>query len=325
MIVAQIVPWLLPGDALSNDAMAIGAQLAARGPTTLHCSGPVHPGLAALVTPGDPPSSAGVIEHVDERIRPLPRVESPVAPAIARLHGLDAASPSSISFDRYDLVLANSSWTAAGVAERGARGVEIMAPFLPLDGFMDASPSASNNFGIVTVGPFRAPDRLADAVMIDHLVRSHFEPRARLRAIGRVLDVPTRGAVTVLCDELRLGSPWAGHLGHDDYAREVASAAVLLHCADSTYFGAALVEAMAAGTPVVARSGGATEETLGGAGLLLSADADLPVMAEAVHAVLTDVALRHRLRDAGRVRAAELAPAACAGRLAAVLASIGWW
>lgn len=325
MTVAQIVPWLLPGDALSNDAMAIGAQLGVRGPTTLHCCGPVHPGLAALVTPGDPPSSALVIVHVDERIRPLPRIESPVAPAIARLHGLDAASPSSVSFDRYELVLANSSWTAEGAAERGARNVEIMAPFLPLDGFMDVSPSASNNFGVVTVGPFRASDRLADAVLVDHIVRSHFEPRARLRAIGSVLDVPTRSAVTVLCDEFRLGSPWAGHLGHDDYVREIASAAVLLHCADSTFFGAALVEAMAAGTPVVARAGGATAETLGGAGVLLSADADLTVMAEAVHAVLTDVALQHRLRDVGRVRAAELAPAACAGRLATVLASIGWW
>ena len=325
MIVAQVVPWLLPGDALSNDAMAIGAQLGARGPTTLHCCGPVHPGLAGLVTPGDAPRTALMIVHLDERIRPSAPIESLVGPAIARLHGLDPASPSGISFGRYELVLANSSWTADGAAERGARNVQTMAPFLPLDGFMDASPSASNNFGIVTVGPFRASDRLADAVLVDHLVRAHFEPRARLRAIGRVLDVPTRGGVTVLSDELRLGSPWAGHLGHDDYVREIAAAGVLLHCADSTFFGAALVEAMAAGTPVVARAGGATAETLGGAGVLLAADADLTVMAEAVHAVLSDVALRHRLREAGRVRAAELAPVASAGRLAAVLTSIGWW
>ena len=325
MTVAQTVPWLLPGDALSNDAMAIGAQLGARGPTTLHCCGPVHPGLAGLVTPGDPPSSARVIVHVDERSRPSAPIESLAAPAIARLHGLDAALSSSVSFGDCELVLVNSSWTAERAAERGARNVEIIAPFLPLDGFIDASPSAFDNFGIVTVGPFRASDRLADAVLVDHLVRSYFEPRARLRAIGNVLDVPTRGAVTVLCDQLRLGSPWAGHLGHDDYVREIAAAGVLLHCADSTFFGAALVEAMAAGTPVVARAGGATAETLGGAGVLLAADADLTVMAEAVHAVLSDVALRHRLRAAGRVRAAELAPAASAGRLAAVLTSIGWW
>ena len=244
---------------------------------------------------------------------------------MARVHGLDATSPSKVSFDRFELVLANSSWTAADAAERGARNVEVMAPFLPLDGFMDASRSASSGFGIVTVGPFRSSDRLADAVLVDHLVRSHFEPRARLRAIGSVLDVPTRGAVTVLCDELRLGSPWTGHLGHDQYIREIASAGVLLHCADSTFFGAALVEAMAAGTPVVARAGGATAETLGGAGVLLAADADLTVVAEAVHVVLRDVSLQQRMGEAGRVRAAELAPATSAGRLAAVLTSIGWW
>lgn len=327
MNTAQVIPWLQPGDALSNDAMAIAAQLSARGPATLHCRGPVHPGLAALVTPGDPHTSARVIEHVDERSGRFGPVRSAGGSVVLRVHALADPIAWSASFAAYDAVLATSAWGAQRAVDAGARRVEIVPPFLPLDAFEEAfngSPSAVS-YAIVTVGPFRMNDRLPDAVMVDHLVRSHLDPRAHLVAVGHAADATVARAVSELCDAMRLGSPWRGHLGHPEYVRALASAGALLHSAASTGFGAPIVEAMAAGTPVVARVGGAAAETLGGAGLLLSATADLTVVAEAVHAVLADEALRQRLRSAGRLRAAQLAPAVAAAQFDGVLRALGWW
>lgn len=69
-----------------------------------------------------------------------------------------------------------------------------------------------------------------------------------------------------------------------------------------------LVEAMRAGTPIVAVGVGAVEETLGGAGLLLSGDASTELIAEAVAAVLQDPDLARELSRRGRDRAKAFAP-----------------
>jgi glycosyltransferase involved in cell wall biosynthesis len=66
-------------------------------------------------------------------------------------------------------------------------------------------------------------------------------------------------------------------------------------------FGLPVLEAMAAGTPVVASGRGALPEVTGGAALLVEPEAG--ALAEALGAVLADKALRERLREAGLARA----------------------
>ncbi|HEX2500115.1 MAG TPA: glycosyltransferase family 1 protein [Methylomirabilota bacterium] len=68
-------------------------------------------------------------------------------------------------------------------------------------------------------------------------------------------------------------------------------------------FGLPALEAMAAGTPVVASNRGALPEVTGGAALLV--DPAPRAFAEALERLLTEPALRERLRLAGRARAAE--------------------
>ncbi|MGH9002791.1 MAG: glycosyltransferase, partial [Acidimicrobiia bacterium] len=69
-----------------------------------------------------------------------------------------------------------------------------------------------------------------------------------------------------------------------------------------------LLEAMAFDRPVVARDFAAVPETLGGAGLLLPAEEDPVLVAEALARVLTDKELRQSLVAAGARRLAELDP-----------------
>ena len=63
-----------------------------------------------------------------------------------------------------------------------------------------------------------------------------------------------------------------------------------------------ILEAMAAGVPVVGRAVGALPDTVGDAGLLLPADAGPEMFAEAVGELLDDQGLRSRMAFRGRQR-----------------------
>jgi glycosyltransferase involved in cell wall biosynthesis len=73
---------------------------------------------------------------------------------------------------------------------------------------------------------------------------------------------------------------------------------------DREQFGRVLVEAMAAGVPVIGSSSGAIPEVISDAGLIVP-ERDAPVLARAIDQVLTDAALRARLIDLGRQRVAS--------------------
>lgn len=99
----------------------------------------------------------------------------------------------------------------------------------------------------------------------------------------------------------------------------VAGAAVLVHPSRSEGFGFPPLEAMAAGVPVVATTGGSVPEIVGGAAVLV-APGDADALAHAVRRVLDDDALRARLVAAGAARADAFAPERTARRLIEVLA-----
>jgi alpha-1,3-rhamnosyl/mannosyltransferase len=69
-------------------------------------------------------------------------------------------------------------------------------------------------------------------------------------------------------------------------------------------YGLPVLEAFAAGTPVVAANAGAIPEVAGDAAMLVPAG-DTPALATALRTVLTDPALRAQLLERGRRRAAE--------------------
>jgi glycosyltransferase involved in cell wall biosynthesis len=88
-------------------------------------------------------------------------------------------------------------------------------------------------------------------------------------------------------------------------------------------FGIVLIEAMAAGLPVVATAAGGIPEAVGNeeSGLLV-APGDPPGLAGALIAALTDADLRTHLIAGGRARAAEFSPARTAKALEAAYLSV---
>jgi glycosyltransferase involved in cell wall biosynthesis len=95
-----------------------------------------------------------------------------------------------------------------------------------------------------------------------------------------------------------------GYVSDGRAAALLKDAAVLAFPSLYEGFGMPLIEAMDAGTPVVAARSGATAETVGDAAVLVD-PGDVEGFAAGLDAVLHDSALQSRLVDAGRRRAKE--------------------
>ena len=134
-----------------------------------------------------------------------------------------------------------------------------------------------------------------------------------LAAAGPPTDVPVllagpagRGADAVFAEANRLGVAGrvrvSGAVPEADLVALVASATALLHPATHEGFGLPPLEAMAAGTPVVASLGGAVPEVVGDAAVLRDAD-DVDGWARVLAEIAADADWRDALRSAGIARA----------------------
>jgi glycosyltransferase involved in cell wall biosynthesis len=146
------------------------------------------------------------------------------------------------------------------------------------------------------------------------LARAMAEPQPE-HGVGLVLvgPPPKEGLATWGLDH-----PWVTHLGYvpdDDLPGLYAAASVIAIPAKLEGFGLPLVEALAAGTPVVASDLSVFREVGGDAPLYFPAD-DPAALRSALAAVLRDPAAAARMRSAGRDRAGQFTWSACAAATA---------
>ena len=145
------------------------------------------------------------------------------------------------------------------------------------------------------------------------------EPRKRLAVL---LDAHQRyrraGAASalplVLAGRARTRQPGVEVVSSPDRRQLSAlhgGAAALVHTAGHEGFGMTLIEAMAAGTPVIAVRGSAVSEICAGAACLVAAD-DADGMAAAMAELARDPARRERMSQSGRDRAAAFSWEQCA-------------
>ena len=134
------------------------------------------------------------------------------------------------------------------------------------------------------------------------------EAVARLRADHPGLRLVVVGDGPALAQVERALAPLgeaALMLGHRDDVMAVLDAAdVLVHPTEIDALPTAVMEAMAAGLPVVATNVGGVPELVadGETGVLVQAPATAPALADALAPLLADAGLRRRLGEAGRVR-----------------------
>jgi len=107
------------------------------------------------------------------------------------------------------------------------------------------------------------------------------------------------------------GVEWKGHLPEEQMRAELAGATALVYPSVLEGFGLPVLEAMAAGVPVVTSDVEPLRSIADGAALLVDPH-DVDAIAGALERVLGDSALRSRLIASGRLRAAEYTWAGCA-------------
>jgi len=168
----------------------------------------------------------------------------------------------------------------------------------------------------LTVGRIAPNKRLEDFLRVAAYYLRYVEPNARFIVIGtnRGLE-PYSDALTHLHRELGLDErvAFVGRVPHEDLIAWYRTARVYVCTSAHEGFCAPLLEAMHFGLPILARDEAAIPETLGGAGVLY-ADPDPAVVAEALHLLATDEALRSDLRLRARQRLDDMDPATIGSR-----------
>jgi glycosyltransferase involved in cell wall biosynthesis len=223
---------------------------------------------------------------------------------------------------RVDTLIADSSFNAAELREAGLGEATVVPLLLELPAEVPRRKPNREPIAL-TVGRIVPNKRLEDVVKAFALYQRHRAPEASLVVVGSELGFESyRHALDVLV--ARIGARrvhFTGPISSEARDAWYRSADVYVSMSVHEGFCAPLIEALAHGVPVVARGAGAVPETLGGAGLVL-ADAELPLVAEALHELASSSSTRSALFAAAESRLAELRPDVLAPRIQAALAPL---
>lgn len=132
---------------------------------------------------------------------------------------------------------------------------------------------------------------------------SNRHPRARFAIIGSVLfpenDAPFDAYLHRLVLDLGIADQVA-FLGYQPAPEAMAALDVVAHCSlEPEPFGRVIVEAMAAGKPIIAAAGGATQEILPPAAGFIVPPGRPELLADALDRIITDPELREHMSAAG--------------------------
>ena len=242
-------------------------------------------------------------------------------PVIAEL--CDRGREALAGFARPAALIADSSFNATDLREAGLGEPTIVPLLLDVPRTPERRLDANEQPTVISVGRVVPNKRVEDVIKAFALYQRYRASGARLiiigssagfenyrRALGRLVE--DVGAERVVFTEA------ISSAARDAWYQQ---ADVYLSMSVHEGFCAPLVEAIAHGAPVVARRAGAVPETLGAAGLILDGE-DLPLVAEALHEVVSSPRTRAALSEAAARRLEELSPQAVAPRIRTALAPI---
>lgn len=196
-----------------------------------------------------------------------------------------------------------------------------LPPFLDTGAYPMRRPNRAATLRLIAVAMMRPGDKLASYRLLGTALE-------RLRDLPWSLDIvgegPARGEVERALTPLGARVRYRGELGEDELPDALAAADLFVWPAINEAFGMALLEAQAAGLPVVAgATGGVSGIVDEGATGLLTPPGDIEAFAAAVCRLIRDPEARARMGAAAqaKVRAVHDLPRA-AERLAAVIARL---
>ncbi len=225
---------------------------------------------------------------------------------------------------RAALAVADSAYNEAHLIGSGFARTAVISPSAALQAAVTGPPASrptpTRGARWLAVGRVSPNKALESTVAALAVARAHGDPDATLQLIGKPATESYVAALHRYVADLGLATAvkFVGHAGDAAVASAYASADVLVVTSEHEGFCVPVVEAMAAGVPVVAFDQGAVPEVLGDAGVLVS-DKDPYALAAAVGALLQDAHRRDDLIAAGRQRLAALDLATAADRFVDLL------
>ncbi len=212
---------------------------------------------------------------------------------------------------RTTLAIADSAYNETHLTEAGFAATAVVPPSAAV-GEEVATDTGSLSGDARTGAVWLAVGRVAPNKALEHTIAAlavarHNSGQATLRIVGKpATDAYERALRRYVADlGLEDAVTFTGYATDAAVAAAYTTADVLVVTSEHEGFGVPVVEAMAAGLPVVAYDQGAVPEVLGDAGVLV-ASRDPYALAGAIGSLLADSARRASLAEAGRHRFSEL-------------------
>lgn len=358
MEIHQIVVGASPADAVTNDALAIQELLRQVGPSEVFARY-VHDELAGEVhrleeyealpsartgdnlliyhaSIGEPMVVSFLLERRERLVLKYHNITPPgyflnIDPAFAELLAGGRMELAALQ-ERVLVALADSVYNARELEHLGYQDVRVSPLVVDTSRLRDLETDAEaakrlherlDGPLLLFVGqllPHKRPDLLLQAY---HLLVTYLLPEVHLALVGPYPSDRYRWALEAFVRQLNLDRALLpGRVPAAELATYFRQASAFVTLSEHEGVCVPLLEAMAFGLPVVGRDFAAVPETLAGAGLLLPAEDDPMLAAEALARVLTDEDLRQALVAAGAQRLADFDPDAARATLLSHLADV---
>jgi len=337
MEIHQILVSASPGDAVTNTAFGFQELLQKVGPSAVFARY-IDPSLDGKVFPlpvyeacshsdnlliyqasiGEPEVTEFLLRR-DERIALVyhnitpPEYFATLDPSFAQLLA-GGRREIALLRDRVITALAVSRYNATELESLGYTNVRVSPLALDLETLVLENPDPETESALATIEgpkvlfvgqlmPHKRPDLLIQAF---HVLTRYLRPGAHLFLVGAGRLEPYRRALQAVSVELGLDIHIPGWVTRTQLASYYRAADCFVTLSEHEGVCVPLLEAMAFEVPVLARSCAAIPETAGDAAVLLPRESGPVLIAEALEALLSDVALRNVLVERGRARVEEL-------------------
>lgn len=288
-------------------ARRVGAELRAFAPDVLHAHEPLAPSTSMLALRAAANEGTPIVAtfHAGAERSVLFDIAAPALRRVAR---------------SIDVRIAVSIAAANFAARRIGDGFVIVPNGVDVERFAGAEPAdLPPGRRMLFVGRLDERKGFRIAVAAFGRLAGRF-PDLRLVAVG---DGPEAAAVRALPEPIRERVVLVGRVANEDlHGYEAAADVFVAPSVGGETFGVVLVEAMAAGVPVVASDIVGYDEVIREGEGLLVPPSDPVALADAVARILDDPRAARALGDAGRARARTYSWESVADRLEAVYAGV---
>jgi len=314
----QILPAIVFGDAVSNDALALSGILKEMGYDAQIWSEHIHPSLTKTVRRIDkwnPGKDTVLIYHMSTGSPLSCKVRDVTARAKVMIYhnitppeffrGYNRSSYDLVRSgreqlamlkDTFDCVFADSEYNCIELREMGYRNVKelpILIPYAdygkkPSGPVMDRLSDGSTN--ILFLGRIAPNKRQEDVIKSFYYYNKYFDNNSRLFLVGSHAGMELyRGGLGRLVERLGLGEAvsFTGKVPFDEILAYYRTAHVFLSMSEHEGFCVPLIESMLFDVPIIAYKAAAVPYTLKNAGILVN-EKDYPQIAALMDKVVRD-------------------------------------